>query len=300
MNIDTIRVFCDVVTHQSFSRGAVINEVSQSAATQSIHRLEKIFGVPLIDRTRRPFVLTNEGKVCFDAFREIIETYDTLTVRVKSSEAETTGQIRIAAIYSVGLHTMTRCVQDFIKAHPKVKVHLEVQHPKRVLRSVLDSEVDFGLTANTSETPEIDVIPLWKERLMVTCLPDHPFASMKDGITLDKLNNVNFITFDRDFMIRKEIDRALRQCNVIPNIVMELDNIETIKHSIAAGLGVGILPSPSVIQEVENGHLAASPIINPEMFRPIGVIHRHRKVFSPPALKFIEMLATTAPTGTQR
>jgi DNA-binding transcriptional LysR family regulator len=62
MNIETLRIFCDVVQHQSFSRGAKINDVSQSAATQSIHRVEQHFGAQLVDRSNRPFVLTPEGQ----------------------------------------------------------------------------------------------------------------------------------------------------------------------------------------------------------------------------------------------
>jgi DNA-binding transcriptional LysR family regulator len=70
MNIETLRIFCDVVQHQSFSRGANVNEVSQSAATQSVHRVEKHFGVDLVDRSKRPFVLTPEGQACYEGFEK--------------------------------------------------------------------------------------------------------------------------------------------------------------------------------------------------------------------------------------
>jgi len=73
MNIETLRIYCDVVQHQSFSRGAAMNNISQSAATQSIHRVEKHFGVQLIDRSKRPFVTTPEGDACYQGFREVLE-----------------------------------------------------------------------------------------------------------------------------------------------------------------------------------------------------------------------------------
>jgi DNA-binding transcriptional LysR family regulator len=72
MNIETLRIFCDVVQHQSFSRGAAANEVSQSAATQSVHRMEQHFSVQLVDRSKRPFVLTPEGQACYEGFREVL------------------------------------------------------------------------------------------------------------------------------------------------------------------------------------------------------------------------------------
>ena len=84
MNIETLRIFCDVIQHQSFSRGATINGVSQSAATQSVHRVEEHFGVQLVDRSKRPFVLTPEGQACYEGFREVLELYDSVEARVRS------------------------------------------------------------------------------------------------------------------------------------------------------------------------------------------------------------------------
>ena len=88
MNIETLRVFCDVVQHQSFSRGAAANQVSQSAATQSVHRMERHFGVQLVDRSKRPFVLTPEGQACYEGFREVLEVYDAVETRVRSLRKE--------------------------------------------------------------------------------------------------------------------------------------------------------------------------------------------------------------------
>ncbi|MCX5667119.1 MAG: LysR family transcriptional regulator, partial [Candidatus Omnitrophica bacterium] len=104
MNIETLRIFCDVVHFQSFSRGAAANNVSQSAATQSVHRMEQHFGVQLVDRNKRPFVLTPEGQACYEGFREVLELYDAVDTRVRSLRKEITGLVRVASIYSVGLH----------------------------------------------------------------------------------------------------------------------------------------------------------------------------------------------------
>lgn len=111
MNIETFRIFCDVVHYQSFSRGAEANNISQSAATQSIHRLEKQIGSRLVDRTKRPFVLTQEGQICYEGFREILETYDSVVTRVQSLYNQGGGTIHVAAIYSVGLHDMSKCMR---------------------------------------------------------------------------------------------------------------------------------------------------------------------------------------------
>ena len=164
MNIDTLRIFCDVVQHQSFSRGAAMNNVSQSAATQSVHRVERHFGVQLVDRSKRPFVLTPEGQACYEGFREVLELYDSVEARVRSLRKEISGVVRVAAIYSVGLHDMRRCMQDFMRQYPKAKVRLEYQRPNKVREAVLNAEVDLGIVSYPAVTPDLNVIPLRSEK----------------------------------------------------------------------------------------------------------------------------------------
>ena len=289
MNIETLRIFCDVAQYQSFSRGAAVNDVSQSAATQAVHRMERHFGVPLVDRSKRPFVLTPEGQACYEGFREVVEMYDTVEARVRSLRKEITGLVRVAAIYSVGLHDMSRCMQDFMRSYPKAKVRLEFQRPSKVYEAVLASDVDLGIVSYPAASPDLSVIPLRSERMVLVCHPRHELAGRK-AITAEHLRDEDFVAFDRDLSIRKEIDRYLRQRSVSIRVVMEFDNIETIKQAVAIGAGVSILPEPTVGNETRSGILASVRLIAPKLERPIGIIHRQRRVFTPTATKFVELL----------
>ncbi|HEY4761089.1 MAG TPA: LysR family transcriptional regulator [Thermoguttaceae bacterium] len=289
MNIETLRIFCDVVQHQSFSRGAVVNEVSQSAATQSVHRVESHFGVQLVDRSKRPFVLTPEGQACYEGFREVLELYDSVEARVRSLRMEISGLVRVASIYSVGLHDMSRCMQEFMRGYPKAKVRLEYLRPNKVLDAVLNAEVDLGIISYPLGTPDLNVIPLRSEKMVVVCPPHHPLTRHK-AVTSEHLQGEDFVGFDRDLSIRKEIDRHFRQRGVNVRIIMEFDNIETIKQAVQIGTGISILPEPTVRAETKAGTLIAIRLIAPELRRPIGIIHRQRKVFTPTVGKFIEML----------
>jgi DNA-binding transcriptional LysR family regulator len=289
MNIETLRVFCDVVQHQSFSRGAAANQVSQSAATQSVHRMERHFGVQLVDRSKRPFVLTPEGQACYEGFREVLELYDAVETRVRSLRKEITGMVRVAAIYSVGLHDMARCMKQFMIRYPKAKVRLEFLRPNKVYDAVLNSEVDLGLVSYPTPSTELSVVPLRSERMVLVCHPSHALAKRK-AVTAEHLKDENFVAFDRDLIIRKEIDRYLRQRNVAVRVNMEFDNIETIKQAVHIEAGVSILPEPTVREEIARGDLTAVRLIAPQMERPVGIIHRQRKVFTPTSTKFVELL----------
>ena len=105
-------------------------------------------------------MLTPEGQACYEGFREVIELYDSVEARVRSLRMEITGVVRVAAIYSVGLHDMSRCMQEFMRRYPKARVRLEYLHPNRVYEAVLNSEVDLGIVSYPTPSPEISVTPL--------------------------------------------------------------------------------------------------------------------------------------------
>ena len=72
--------------------------------------------------------MTPEGQACYEGFREVLELYDSVEARVRSLRREISGLVRVAAIYSVGLHDMSRCMQDFMREYPKAKVRLEGEY----------------------------------------------------------------------------------------------------------------------------------------------------------------------------
>jgi DNA-binding transcriptional LysR family regulator len=125
--------------------------------------------------------------------------------------------------------------------------------------------------------------------MVLVCPPDHPLAN-QDKVNLKQLNNEPFVAFSRDLIIRKEVDRLLRSRKTRIHIVMEFDNIETIKQAVEIGSGVSILPEPTVQKETQLGTLQAVPLAGSPLTRPIGILHHHRKIFTPTAVQFVELL----------
>ena len=289
MNTETFQIFCDVVHFQSFSRGAEANGISQSAATQSVHRLEKLLGAQLIDRAKRPLSLTPEGKICYEGFHAILETYNSVLSRIQASKTKTGGVIRVAAIYSIGLHDMSKCMREFMKKEPRTRIRLEFLHPDKVYRAVADSEADVGVISYPTPSSDLNVIPLRSEEMVVVAPAGHWFGRFK-RVPIEELQDANFVAFDRDLPIRRETDRYLRQNNVRVNVVTEFDNIETIKQAIEVGMGISILPAPTVLDDIAAHKLVAVPFEGPKLTRPVGVIYRRRKIFTAAMTEFIELL----------
>ena len=289
MHIDMLRLYCHVVQTSSFSRGARESGVTQSAASQSIRQLEDDLDVMLLDRSKRPFTVTTQGEIFYKACRDLIEGFDLVLDEIARDKRRVEGTVRVAAIYSIGLHDMGVYMQRFRHLYPKARVRLDCLHPKEVTRSVEESLADVGLLSYPSSSRTLNVIPLWEEPLRVVCQPAHHLAKSK-LIRCADLNGIPFVAFDPDLAIRKAIDRVLRQEHSRVDVVMEFDNVESIKEGVLLGAGVSILPEPVFQKEIAMRSLRAIPLDRADLFRPIGLIHRRRKRLPPTVDRFIEML----------
>ncbi len=302
MHIKSLKVFCDVVAQRSFSRAASENGITQSGASQIIGQLERHLGVKLIDRSRRPFVLSREGEIYYEGCRKIVERYYALEERIRTPEWEFKGTVSVASIYSVGFSHINRFLEEFLAEHPKANVRIRYEHPKLVYELVETDQVDVGLVSYPQVSRSIEASPWREEPIVVVCEPGHALAARKT-IGLDELSGVPMVAFDRGLPIRRELDRAMAARSLELHVAAEFDNIETIKRAIEANTGIGLLPAPTVVREVESGTLAAIPLTDNPLVRPLGVIYRRGKELGKTPRRFIEMLLEKAglpPTCLQR
>jgi len=293
MQLESLRLFCDVVRLRSFSRAADENFVSQSAASQAIQQIEQHLGVGLIDRTKRPFVVTPEGEAFYGACRTLLDGWEKAKVEIGAVKARVDGTVRVAAIYSVGLHDVSRHMQQFMSLYPEARVELECLHPHKVVEAVVRDQVDVGIMSYPPPDRALTVVPLRQEPMAFVSHPSHPL-SRRRHVPVAQLNGEPFVAFDPGLTIRKAIDRALRQHGVRVDIKMEFDNIETIKQAIMIKAGVSILPRHTVQMEAGVRTLAVVPLDIPDLVRPVGIIHRRQKPLTPTADRFVQHLLKEA------
>ena len=289
MNLDTLRLYCDVVRLRSFSRAATASGVSQSAASQAIQQLEAELDATLLDRSRRPLAPTAEGRGFDDACRGLLAGFETARADLAASRPRVVGTVRVAAIYSVGLHDMSRHMQPFMAAYPNARVLLECLHPHKVVEAVLNDEADLGILSYPPSSRALQVLPLREEPMMVVTHPSHPLARRRRVSPAD-LDGARFVAFDHDLPIRRAIDRALKQHGVKVDVAMEFDNVETIKQAIGIAAGISILPAPTVQKESEMRTLAAVELALPGLVRPVAIIHRRGRHLTAAVSRFIAQL----------
>jgi DNA-binding transcriptional LysR family regulator len=107
---------------------------------------------------------------------------------------------------------------------------------------------------------------------------------------MTRLEGQKFVAFDKDLVIRREVDRFLRDHQVAIEVELEFDNIENIKKAVEIGAGVALLPAPTVRREVDNGTLVALPLTEGRLVRPLGIIHHRQHKLSATVLLFMDLL----------
>jgi LysR family transcriptional regulator, transcriptional activator of the cysJI operon len=289
MQIDSLKVFCDLVESESFTKAAQINGVTQSAVSQTISSLERTFKSLLIERSKRNFRMTAEGEVLYEYSKQILQTYDALQSRLQEIKEDVSGNIRVATIYSIGLHVLPPYLKKFLKNYPTVNVHVEYRRPNQVYEDVLGNIVDLGLVAYPTRDPKLEIIPIRKDPLVVICHPQHPLAKHK-GAKIKSLAGQKFVAFERDIPTRKAVDKMLKDHGASVQVTMEFDNIETVKRAVEIDSGISIVPQETIRQEVANQTLVALRIEDGDQHRILAVIHKKSKVLSPAIKEFINLL----------
>jgi len=289
MQIESLKVFCDLAESESFTKAAQINNVTQSAVSQQISSLERMFKSLLIERSKKRFRLTREGQVLYDYSKQIIATYEALGSKLQEIKDIISGTIRVATIYSIGLHDLPPYLKRFLKAYPTVNVHVEYRRANQVYEDVMGNVVDLGLVAYPTRDNKLEIYPLRKDPLVLVCHPQHPLAKQK-RIKMKTLSGQKFIGFQPDIPTRKALDKILKENNVDVQHVMEFDNIETVKRAVEIDAGVAIVPQTTVVQEVAKQTLAQVELDDGDFFRPLAAIYKKNKVLSPAMKQFLSIL----------
>lgn len=298
MQLKSLKVFCDIIRLGSFSKAAELNGVSQPSASQLVHQLEDRLGAALIDRSRRPFVVTDEGKLYYEGCRDLVRRYEELERLVQQRSRSPEGRLRVAAIYSVGLGQMHSVLEDFREAHPGVDLHVDYMHPEGLRASVISGESELGITSYPEGDKQLSVMHWRDEAFSLAVSPNHPLASI-GTIAVDTLAGEKLVMPQEGLRVRDEIDRWLASHRVKVQVTAEFDNLEFIKRAIEVDEGIGLLPARTFAAEVAAGALVRVDLIDSKgsadtFVRRLGVFHRRGEDLSENAAHFLELLKSHA------
>ncbi|MBN1787073.1 MAG: LysR family transcriptional regulator [Sedimentisphaerales bacterium] len=289
MQIETLQIFCDLAELKSFSRAAEKNMISQSAVSQQLGQLEMAFNTQLINRHRKSFGLTGAGELFYNTCKDILSRYDNFHSSLNYLKNSAKSRISIAAIYSIGTHSLQEYIKKFITLHPDIQLDIDYSSAADIYNRLLLGKIDIGLVAIPHSHPDVQIFPFVFEPLVFVCSTKHEYAK-KTSINIDMLQYQPFIAFEKNLPTREWIDQLLLRYNVVVKPVMEFDNVETIKRVVEINTGVSIMPQTTIKNELANKTLKAIPFSNGKFERPTGIIIRKNRVMNDNLKAFIELL----------
>lgn len=293
MNTESIRVFCDVIETQSFGQTAEKNYISQSAVSQQVAGLEKFFQCVLIDRRKRPFKLTEEGKIFYTAAQEMLAREEKLISDLNTVRNRNRNIINIGAVLCIGMHILQDYVKKFMAIYPEVHLHIRFLKSHQIYEDVMAGVIDMGIVAVPSRESHLHVFPFRSDQLMLVCHPEHPLAE-KALISPADIEDYDCIGLETQAPTRHLIDELMQKNGVGLDYLMEFDNIETIKRAVEINSGISILPDSTIRTELANKTLRAVSFASHQFFRENGIVLRKDKQLTKPARYLLDILSKNA------
>ena len=289
MHVENFKIFSDLVDSESFSRAAKQNGITQSAVSQQLRAMEKHFNILIIDRSQKQFRLTHEGNKLYDSAKEIVYLYDKLGSELQEMKKIISGTIHISTVYSIGLHELPPYIKQFMTIYPEVNVRVEYRRANMVYEDILTNSIDLGLIAYPQKHKQLEVLPFHDDELILACNPEHPFA-LSEEVDIHELNKQKIIGFEPDIPTRKATDKIFKDSDIDVDLVMEFDNVETVKRAVEINAGIAIIPKTTVIREEAQRLLKVVTFKDQTYTRPLALIHRKGRVQTPAMKKLIELL----------
>lgn len=291
---DSLKLFRDIAQSRSFSKAALMNGLSQSAASQMVQDLERELGLTLLDRSTRPLSVTAGGQIYLDYCRDILQRHDELLAALGTIKQRVEGAVRVASIYSIGFSEMVQIEKEFSQRYPDVQLEVQYLRPEKVYEAVKSDQVDLGLVSYPEPSREIQTLPWRREEMVLATAPDHSLArkvaAIQGTLPPQELQGADFIGFDEELPIRHAVDTFLKKNAIEVNLVMHFDNLQMVKEAVVQRVGVSILPARSLREDIRQKRLVAIRLAGATLYRPLGIVHRKKKRFHQAAHAFLNLL----------
>jgi LysR family transcriptional regulator, low CO2-responsive transcriptional regulator len=287
MDFDQLQTFLEVARHASFSRAAEKRFRTQPAISSQIRALEDEVGAKLFDRSGGKVSLTAAGKSFQKYVQETLETRQAMLATLAEMEHVPRGAITVGANEGTCLHILPEVFADFKKRYPDVSVNIKRADYAKILESVTDNSVDFGVVSLPVKDNRLTVVLIHQDELVIIAPPHHPLGKMKSAPVGDLAKFP--LVLPKAGHTRDALEELFHERGLKPHYSMELDSSELLKRFVAAGVGVGFIARSNVQGDVKAGLLAAIPMADAQVRRDLALVYRKDKTMSRAALAFIEI-----------
>ena len=293
MDFDQLETFLDVARLSSFSRAAEKRFRTQPAISSQIRALEEEVGAKLLDRSGGKVSITQSGKLFQKYAEEMLALRKAMMTAVAETERVPRGEIIVGANEGTCLHILPEVFAEFKKQYPDVAVNIKRSDYARILESVIDNSVDFGVISLPVTDNRLTVVLIHRDELVIITPPHHPLAKMK-AATLAEAAKFPLVV-PKLGHTRDALENLFHERRLKPHYAMELDSSELLKRFVAADVGVGFIARSNVLEDVRANVLATIPLSDAQIRRDLALVFRKDKALRRAALAFIDTTVKIKP-----
>ncbi len=289
MELFQLRTFKEVAETLNFTKASENLYLTQSAVSHQIKALEEELGVRLFVRGKGGVKLTDSGKVALGFAARILKEAQRLQDHVSEREDQLVGRVRVAAATQALVHLFAPLFEEFMDATPSVDLLFRTTvSTDQTIDDILNGVADIGFASLPVYSPNLEVKALFEDELKLVSGPKHAFSNRKE-VTVSELENERWILFERGASIRRETDSFFKTVGAEPEMALESNDTYFVKLMIEHGLGISLIPSWAVKEEVKAGRLTCSRIADTELKRSVAMVSL-KKTPSAPISAFREFI----------
>ncbi|MGE6258372.1 LysR family transcriptional regulator [Heyndrickxia sporothermodurans] len=288
MDLRQLKYFITVVQEKNYSKAAKILHISQPSLSNAIMKLEHEVGMKLLERNTRGLFLTEAGNIYYLRAKELLRKFDNTLKELDEMKKVGNGKICVGLIES-SKFWFPEVVKNFKETYPQVHFKIrEILGHDQVIDSLIHHDVHFSITNQPINDKEIILTPIYEENLvLLTHIEDE--LNTKESISLEDLADKDFIISTTGFQTRENVLYAFKTEKVNPNIMFEIERLETACSLIEQGLGVTILPE-SYIKYTNHPSITTHTIKSDLLKRTVYLARLKDRYLSPAVYDLIHMV----------
>lgn len=295
MDLQKLRVFVAVAKEGNVTRAARQLSLSQPGLSKQLSELEDNLSTVLFDRLPRGVRLTAAGEILLRHAERIFAAEGAAEAELAELLGLRSGRLSIGASTTIGSYLIPSVFGAFHRAHPEVRLELQIANTSVIEAMVADGRLDLGLTEGVVPGEQFAMEVVYYDEMVAIAAKGHPLLEKKRVSAAD-LVRAPFICRERGSGSRDVIEAALAERGLSIDPVMALGSTEAIKNAVAAGLGVAMLSRLTVELELTMGRLELIDVRDLSIRRALHLVRLRGKHESPAVQAFVSKLREALPS----
>jgi LysR family nitrogen assimilation transcriptional regulator len=274
MDIRHLKYFIAISEEPSLSAAAQRLRVAQPSLSQHVIKLEEELGVPLVNRSPRGIIITEEGHLLARLARDIVRNLEDCVEEMKAAGGVMRGAVAFGMPPSVSMVMSVPLAETIRVEYPQIRLQATEAMSGFLKTWLEDHTVDMGFLYDLDGKAHFRATHILDEDLCFFSAPDTwPFDTPPGApVPLARLEGLDLVLPSPSHGLRRSIERHALSHDVALNVVIEMDAMTQIKELVARGSGYTVLAPAAAYDFVARGELVKSPITEPAMTRPVHLV----------------------------